>query len=415
MSRSNILTTAIGTVVPLIIAVVTIPTIKRQLTDEDFSLLIVFWTIFGYLGFLDLGISKAMVYYGSIYKKNPNSFFLSKLVRFNFKFSSVIIIITSLIGIPVIATTFKFEYTTSSLIALLVAISIISNIFRGLIEGLQMFFASALFKIFSQGILFVAPYLLLNLHTWSFEGCLIIYLAIRFFACMALIFIVLFEKRTVITTTINTGLANTSGLLNNIFRYGFWILVSSIVSPLMVYGDRFFILDAVGPNALSKYFIIQEPISKTLMVSAAIFTVLQTKFTIKGESHVLSEFFRLERSLFVGFLLFYIFVVLSFPFILDFWVGEKLDDSLLFIIVLSVGLLFNSMAQMGNSILLGFGKSDLIAKIHLIELMVYIPLLMLLINNLGLIGAAFAWSLRAFIDFVALRYTALYYLGSTKG
>jgi O-antigen/teichoic acid export membrane protein len=50
----------------------------------------------------------------------------------------------------------------------------------------------------------------------------------------------------------------------------------------------------------------------------------------------------------------------------------------------------------------GQGRPDLVAKIHLCEILPYLLCLIFLMNSYGIVGAALAWSLRATVDFFLL-------------
>ena len=54
----------------------------------------------------------------------------------------------------------------------------------------------------------------------------------------------------------------------------------------------------------------------------------------------------------------------------------------------------------------GYGRPDLTAKLHLLELILYVPYLWLLIEKHGINGAATAWTIRVAISTAALLYLA---------
>ena len=48
---------------------------------------------------------------------------------------------------------------------------------------------------------------------------------------------------------------------------------------------------------------------------------------------------------------------------------------------------------------MGFGRPDLVAKIHLLQLPLYLVLVYFLISQMGIIGAAIAFTLRVTLEF----------------
>ena len=66
--------------------------------------------------------------------------------------------------------------------------------------------------------------------------------------------------------------------IRQLVSYGFWVTVTGIVSPLMVYGDRFFVSALVGADKLSEYAIPQEGLMRLLMIPIAICGALMPVF-----------------------------------------------------------------------------------------------------------------------------------------
>ena len=90
---------------------------------------------------------------------------------------------------------------------------------------------------------------------------------------------------------------------------------------------------------------------------------------------------------------------------LTIWIGEDLaDKSWMIMSVLSIGLLFNSLAQVPYALIQAAGKVKLTSIIHLCEFFSYIILLLILLNIFGIIGAAIAFVLRVFFDYIILNY-----------
>src|SRR5207245_5800245 len=65
---------------------------------------------------------------------------------------------------------------------------------------------------------------------------------------------------------------------------------------------------------------------------------------------------------------------------------------------LAVGVFINGIAQVFATHLQGIGRPDLTAKLHLIELPIYVPALWLAIHYFGIVGAAMAWTVRVALD-----------------
>jgi len=69
---------------------------------------------------------------------------------------------------------------------------------------------------------------------------------------------------------------------------------------------------------------------------------------------------------------------------------------------LAIGIFFNGLAFVPYSFLQGIGKPDITTKFHLVEVIIYLPLLLILLKNFGIVGGAIAWLVRVLLDCLLL-------------
>ena len=94
----------------------------------------------------------------------------------------------------------------------------------------------------------------------------------------------------------------------------------------------------------------------------------------------------------------FVIIALAFPFF-DIWLGtEFANNSSLILQILALGFLINSIASVPSSALQAIGRPDITAKLHMIELPIYLGILWWLVQAQGIIGAALAWIIRIIID-----------------
>jgi O-antigen/teichoic acid export membrane protein len=91
------------------------------------------------------------------------------------------------------------------------------------------------------------------------------------------------------------------------------------------------------------------------------------------------------------------------PTILRLWLkGNFVPESAVIGQVLCLGVLANAIGSMYYALLHAKGRADLTAKLHLIELPLFLFSLIFLLYQFGLVGAAWAWVGRMVFDAIAL-------------
>jgi O-antigen/teichoic acid export membrane protein len=90
---------------------------------------------------------------------------------------------------------------------------------------------------------------------------------------------------------------------------------------------------------------------------------------------------------------------------LQLWLGREFAESSWYLAaILSVGIFFNSMAQLPYAAAQAAGHVKATAKVHVFELFIYVPMLFLFVSYYGLLGAAVAWVLRVLLDMILMFY-----------
>jgi O-antigen/teichoic acid export membrane protein len=88
---------------------------------------------------------------------------------------------------------------------------------------------------------------------------------------------------------------------------------------------------------------------------------------------------------------------------LDLWLGpEFAEHGTRVLQLLTVGVLVNSLAQFPSSLVQGAGRPDLTAKLHLVELPLYLGAVWWVTRNFGIEGTAAVWSARVMVDAAVL-------------
>jgi O-antigen/teichoic acid export membrane protein len=182
--------------------------------------------------------------------------------------------------------------------------------------------------------------------------------------------------------------------------------VSNIVSPVMVSLDRFLIGATTSMAAVAYYATPYEMITKLWIIPTALMGVLFPALStaLVSDRQRASRLFR--RGVAYTFALMFpvvlAVVTLADPG-LNAWLGaEFARNSAVILQILAVGVLINSLAHLPFGLIQADGRPDLTAKLHLIELPIYLLALWFFLNTMGIVGAAVAWTLRVTVDTIVL-------------
>ena len=166
----------------------------------------------------------------------------------------------------------------------------------------------------------------------------------------------------------------------------------------MSYFDRFILANKVGSNVVGFYTGPSEAISRIGIFPSAI---ARTIFPMLSDKEADNKQIK-KISYLLVFLSIVPFGIITAYFaenILDLWLGSQfaLKSTIIFQ-VLILGLIFNSIAQVPFTSIQAQGGSRITAMLHLFEVVPYVLLLLYLIQYYGLLGAAWAWTIRMFVD-----------------
>jgi O-antigen/teichoic acid export membrane protein len=193
-----------------------------------------------------------------------------------------------------------------------------------------------------------------------------------------------------------------------LFRFGGWVTVSSIVSPLMVYADRFLLGNLRSLAAVSHYSVPSDAATRLLIIPRSLVPALYPVFSSASEPDARSQL--AARGL--KFILVFVGVpvvplIVLAPELMTFWMGADFArSSALALRILLVGVVFNALAYVPLSLTQAVGRADVTARIHLAELPVYAFVAYVAIRHGGPAGAAAAWALRTISDLAALLWMA---------
>ncbi|MDT8070862.1 MAG: flippase [Terriglobia bacterium] len=195
--------------------------------------------------------------------------------------------------------------------------------------------------------------------------------------------------------------------LSPLLTFGGWLTVSNVITPVMSGMDRFLVGALVSIQAVAYYATPYEIITKLLIVSGAVGGVFFPTFSSVLMSDVprTSQIYA-RATRFLVFLLLpttVLAIILARPG-LRLWLGQDFaSHSTLVLQILSIGVMMNALASLPYALVQGAGRADWTAKMHMVEMPVYLGVFWLLTTRFNIVGAAIAWAVHTTLDLIILR------------
>jgi O-antigen/teichoic acid export membrane protein len=182
--------------------------------------------------------------------------------------------------------------------------------------------------------------------------------------------------------------------------------VSNIVGPVLLYAGRVALAIMVSAEAVAYFSTPYDVVTRILLIPSVFLGVLFPTFVQEFRSDVGSVRALYGRSMLQNlvFVLPPCLVVFLFAKpLIGVWINEEFaEKSYLVAQLIATGVFINSFGQYSQALIQAYGRPDLTAKLHLAELVIYIPYMVWLVDTHGIAGAAIAWVVRVSISTVAL-------------
>lgn len=408
----NTVYSLVGQGIPLLAAVFTIPLLIKGMGTDRFGILTLAWIVVSYFSLFDLGLGRALTQLvAEAVGKGEDEKTIAELVwtasflmmGLGLIGSSVFVVLSPWITYDILKLPEALQQETLGAFRIL-AFSIpavtISAGFNGVLAALQRFDLINMIRIPLGLFTFIGPLVALSFSTHL--AAVMAVLVIGRFAFAGMYCMGCFHTMPLLRKKMRFS----RKLISPLLRFGSWMTISNIVSPLMVSMDRFLIGSIISISAVAYYTTPYELVTKVLIVPAALVSVLFPAFsaTFGTSRKQAGQIFDIGMKF--TFLLLYpiIFLIVLFaPDGLNLWLGKEFAlNSSSVLQWLSIGVLINGLAQVPFALIQGLGKPDVTAKLHFIELPFYAISLWYFARTYGIVGAAYTWTLRVAFDFIFL-------------
>jgi O-antigen/teichoic acid export membrane protein len=421
IARNTILNFA-AQALPLALVVLALPLLIAQLGSDRFGVLAFLWTILALFGVSDIGIGYVMTRLvaeclgGGNRSDIPSIFWTCMSVLMAV---GLFLMLAFYASIPWFAEAVLLvpehlrSETRASLVVLSLCLpfSIGGTACRGLLEAYQQFALRSVIVVSNAAFMFLAP-LLIALFTVSLP-----IITLGFLVSRIVIFAMYLAACLHVVPELRGGIKFKREFVGRIIRPGGWMTISNVASPLLQYGDRFLIGSLVSIAAVGYYFVPYELATRSLIVVGSLTTVLMPAFATSMKRDGTKASYLFEMGMKIGLIAILVPALAISVFagpILSLWIGEEMAHNSAFVLqLLCIAVMFNALGIVALSFILGAGRPDLVAKIHVLQLFVYVPLAAWLIASFGLTGAALAAVIRIGSDALLMMWLARHLMPDT--
>jgi O-antigen/teichoic acid export membrane protein len=395
----NSLFNLLGQILPMLVGLLTIPLIVKGLGTNGYGILAIAYTVLGYFGIFDLGLSRATVKFVAEnlspekVHKVPQLVWTSLALLVGLGFAGGAL---ASAFVP-IAVTHWFKMPASfvgearaSLFILCASMPIMlgNNALRGVLEASQRFDLVNYVKVPSSVAFYLVAALVIpfGVHVPGIVALLVSIRIVSSIAYLFLCFHVFPELRS------HFSLSRDS--IRPLASFGSWVMVSNITAPVFASIERFMIPTVLSVSALAFYSAPYDLVGKMLIIPMSIVPALFPYFSYHGSART-SEVSAVTSRTIKYLLLLLTPAAAIFIFfakdILQVWLGAEFADHGTRVLQLTALMIFiNAFATIPYTSVQALGRPDLKAILDVCVLPVYAFILWQFMHHWGINGAALA-------------------------
>jgi len=387
-----------GHVIPMLVALVSLPVILSFYSLEQFGLLSLCWSLLGSFAYLDLGLGRATVKFiarliveeefgkirgvvwgsllangtvgiiGSVVVLLGSSFLVSQVLNVAPHLSDEASVVFSITGfaIPLITAT---------------------AVLRGLLEAMQRFDVVNVIKAPSNALVFIIP-LAGALLFWSLPMVVLLTVLSRFVTLLAYAMAALRYAGEAVSVN---GISFSG--FREVLKFGGWITFSNVLTPVIAFSDRLILAALVPLEFVAFYTAPYELISRLPVIPAsvaqALFPIVSRGGISDRGTDVPNLLIRVVKMLLIVMTPVTILVIAFSGEGLAIWLGNTWrNQSTIVLQLLAVGFFFHSFSYIYITAVQGSGRADLKAKLDVVLAGLTVALCWGLVTLFGHEGAA---------------------------
>ncbi len=401
----------VGAVLPILLALVTVPLYLKLVGPERYGVLAIAWLLLGYFGLFDLGLGKATTYSIAALKnasaqERADVFWTAILTNIGMGAVGGLVLYAAASvffdAIFKVDPALRPEIRASvGYLGLAVPIATMTGVLTGALQARERFLETSMISVLSTSLFQVLP--LLAAFAWRPNLSLLLLAAV---AARGVAILVLAWRCHIFITRGQKHRFDRSQI-KDLLGYGGWVTVTGLFGPILVILDRFAIGAVLGATAVTIYTVPFQLAQRiTIFPQALVSAVFPRLPTASPEERAaLSE--KAIRVLLAAISLPILGAMYILHPFLDLWVGPEIGRQAADVGVLIVfGYWANAFAVVPYSWMQGTGRPDLVTKVLLAQIPPYLLLLYFGMTWFGLIGCAAVFAFRCSVDFLLLWWAA---------
>ncbi len=407
--KRNTIYNLLGQAAPLAISLLTVPLYLHAIGNARYGVLAIIWLFTGYFNVFEMGLSRASAYHlARQHAETPavrsTTFWTALWINLGFGLLGSIVVYA--VGSLVFSHFFHMSDTMrrsviDSLpwIAVALPLSTISGVLTGALEARERFVYMNLIGVINTTVTQVGPLLVALLITTDLTWLIAsIVIARAFGLLLQFVGVWIFLP---LARSAWFDQARARALLS----YGGWISLTNIVGPILATFDRMLVGALLSVEAVAYYSVPSNLVNRLSIVPGALSTSLFPRFS-RSESSEGKHMAEVGVHLLIAVMTpTTVTGIVLLPSFLAHWISPEFSNHASLVgMILLAGIWINGLAFIPYSLLQGQGRPDITAKLHLLELPIFLLSLWIGIRWLGLPGAALAWTLRVAADALMLFY-----------
>jgi len=393
-----------GSIAPMFVSLVTVPIYLHLIGNARYGVLAIVWLFLGYFGIFDPGITRAAAYHiarlhGKDREKERESVFWTALLV-NSVFGLAGGLALYLAARPIFIHFFKMSgairaevLTSLPWMAASIPVAVTAGVLVGALQAREWFGFTNSVNVGNAAMVQLAPLAVAYWHgpelSWLIPTVLIARTLGIIPGAVAL-------KHAL---PLGVGGRFDRSRLKDLFTYGGWVTITNVISPLLSSMDRLLIGSLLSAEAVAFYTVPFNLVSRASILPGALSSSLFPKLS-RGSTEESSRLASDSVAALAAVMTPVIVIgMAALPVFLRLWVGRSFAEQAASVgIVLLMGIWVNGLAYIPFGHLQATGRPDLVAKFHAYEFLPFIGLLWFGLHSFGLLGAAWAWTIRVAFD-----------------